>query len=239
MRYRHFTSNQRMRNGVLIVTLLLGQGVSVAPPAARAEATGYQEIRPALHTQLDARRNHLWVLDDDALYLYDAGTRRLIKRVELPDWSFVGESFSCAPGLALAPSGAALVTSNVIPTIWEIDPQSLVVRRHRLALDADNDNDVGFTGLAFSMNGENLFGVSSLLGSVWTIDLAKDSAHKVPLSKPVHGACGIVVKETLGAGRKGVTPVLCITGPNIARRVEFTSQMQKGRTISAPCRHRT
>lgn len=184
---------QRMFNGILTVVAVLAQCISAAP-AARAEASGWQETLPAIHTQMDAGRNRLWVLERDAVYLFDAATRRLIKRVELPDWSFAGESFSCAPDLALAPSGAALVTSNVTPTIWEIDPQLLVVRQHRLSLDADNDKDVGFTGLAFSVNGEKLFGVSALLGSVWTIDLARDSAHKVPLSKPVHGACGQVSK---------------------------------------------
>jgi hypothetical protein len=196
--------HQRMFSGVLTVLAVLAHWISAAPEA-RAEATGWPEALPALHTQMDARRNRLWVLENDAVYLFDAATRRLIRRVELPGWLNAGESSSCAPALALAPSGAAFVTSNITPTIWEIDPQLFVVRQHRLSLDADNDKDVGFTELAFSANGERLFGVSSLLGSVWTIDLAEDSAQKVPLSKRVHGACGALVRLPSNGGRYGET----------------------------------
>src|SRR5690242_18741411 len=180
--------------GVLAFLAVFAQCIGAAP-AVRAEAPGWKETLPALHTRIDARRNRTWALEDDAVYVFDAATARLIKRIELPGWTFVDESFGCPPDLALTPSGAALVTSNIIPTIWEIDPQVFAVRQHRLSLDADNDKDVGFSGLLFSVDGEMLFGVSSFPGSVWTIDLVKDSAHKVPLSKPIRGACGAVSRK--------------------------------------------
>lgn len=234
MKYRYFISNQPMRCGILIVGLLVANCVG-APSMVRAEAPQWEETLPALRIQVDARRNRVWVLNHDAVYLYDIPKRRLIKRIELPNWAFVGEVFSCAPDLALTPSGAALVTSNVLPTIWEIDPQTLVARQHRLSLDADNDKDVGFTGLAFGRGGRDLFGVSSLLGSAWRIDLGAGKAHKVRLSQPIHGACGVVVLEREAPRVEDAAPVLCIAGAKIARRVELTSDMREGRTILAPC----
>ena len=232
MRYRYFTNDRILKVAPIFAALFLAQGIGAAP-VAPAEAAGWHEAPSATHARMDARRNRLWILDRNSVYLYDAATRRLIGRVELPERSVAAEG--CAPELALTRSGAALVTSNVIPTIWEIDPKGLAVRLHRLCLDADNDKDVGFTGLAFGADGNGLLGVSSLLGSVWTIDLVKDTAHKVPLSKPVHGACRMHFRETHGLEGGGATPVLCISGPRNARRVEFASQMQYGRTIPAPC----
>jgi len=228
-----FTAKKLMR-GVSIAGMLLVTSAAT-PEIALAEAPRWEETLPALRIQVDARRNRVWVLNHDAIYLYDIPTRRLIKRIELPDWSFVGEVYSCAPDLALAPSGAALVTSNVAPTIWEIDPQTLAPRQHRLSLDADNDKDVGFTGLAFGPGGRDLFGVSSSLGSAWRIDLGAGKAHKVRLSAPIHGACGLVVLRG-GAPKVGdAETVLCIAGAKIAQRVELTLDMREGRTILAPC----
>ena len=234
MKCRYFTNKQLTRGGALITWALFSIGAG-APSLVRAEAPRWEETLPALRVQVDARRNRIWVLNSDAVYLYDIPTRRLIKRIELPDWLFVREVYSCAPDLTLAPSGAALVTSNVLPTIWEVDPQSLAARQHRLSLDADNDKDVGFTGLAFGRGGRDLFGVSSLLGSAWRIDLGARKAHKVRLSEPIHGACGLVVLDREVPKAGDAASVLCIAGPRIASSVELTSDMSEGRTISAPC----
>lgn len=151
-----------------------------APSMARAEEPRMEEALPALRVQVDAPRNRAWVLNRDAVYLYDLPKKTLIKRIELPDWLFVSEAYSRGPDLALAPTGAALVTSNVVSTIWKINPEDLTVRQHRLSLDADNDKDVGFTGLAFGPGGRDLIGTNSTLGSTWKLDLDAGTARKLP-----------------------------------------------------------
>ena len=220
--------------GLSIAAMLLVTGAGT-PAIARDDLPLWEQALPALRIQIDAPRLRAWVLNNDAVYLYDIPTGRLIKRIELPDWSFVGEVYSCAPDLTLAPSGAALVTSNVVPILWEIHPESMVVRQHKLSLDADNDKDVGFTGLAFGQGGRDLFGVSSLLGSAWRIDLAAGKAHKLRLSEPIRGACGLIVLH--GETSKGGdgAPVLCVAGEKNSRRVELTPDMSAGRTSTAPC----
>lgn len=225
---------EKLMRGVFISGMLVAASAGTLA-IALADTPRWEQTLPALRIQVDARRSRAWVLNNDAVYLYDVPTGRLIRRIELPDWSFVGEVYSCAPDLALAPSGAALVTSNVMPVIWEINPDNMTVRQHKLSPDADNDKDVGFTGLAFGQGGRDLFGVSSLLGSAWRIDLAAGKAHKLRLSEPIRGACGLTVLH--GETPKGGdgAPVLCVAGAKTSRRVELTPDMSAGRTSAAPC----
>ncbi|HET9580796.1 MAG TPA: hypothetical protein VFP44_23415 [Usitatibacter sp.] len=183
---------------------------------------------------MDARRNRAWILDSDAIYLYDVQTRRLVKRIELPGWLLVDEAYSCAPDLTIGPSGAAFVTSNITPDIWEIDPQDITVRRHALVLDADADKDVGLTGLAFDRESGTLFGVSAMLGTLWNIDLRRDTAYKVRLSRPVRGGCGLVALNVQRPS-KPAPPILCIAGSKPADGVELNSDMREGRTTSGAC----
>ncbi len=87
----------------------------------------------ALRVQVDAARNRLWVLHGDGVYVYEITTRRRIGRVGM----FVGEPADCAPDLALDPSGAAIVSSNVRAVLWRLDPERFEARRHELARDTD------------------------------------------------------------------------------------------------------
>ena len=59
--------------------------------------------------------------------------------VELRAWIWADEAYVCPPDLALGPKGEAVVSSNVVPTLWRIDPLSLRVTRHELVLDAHVD----------------------------------------------------------------------------------------------------
>ncbi len=71
-------------------------------------------------------------------------------------------TYACAPDIAIGPRGEVVVTSNVLPVLWKIDPDTLAVSVHRLQLDADHDKDVGFSGLAYSEHNGAYFAVSEL-----------------------------------------------------------------------------
>jgi hypothetical protein len=189
---------------------------------------------PALRFQLDAARNQLWVLDGAAVDVFDVSERFHKRRIALPDWIRVDEPFSCAPELALEPSGVALVSSNVIPVLWRIDPETFAVRRHELALDVDADKDIGFTGLAFAEQGI-LLAVSGIQGSLWRVDLWSNKAQKIELSRPVHGACGLAIRS--GGLRSGVDqpPVLCIPGVGKAWQVKMSPDLRRGWVVDGPC----
>ncbi len=135
----------------------------------------------------DAAGNRLWVLDQDALTVYDNTNGRRLRRVILPDWVLAGPRDSCPPGLALDASGAAFVSSNVLPVLWRVDPQRFQVTQIALELDADADKDVGFTSLSFSEDGA-LIAAGATFGSAWRIDVGAGRASKVA-SYPSPGAC--------------------------------------------------
>jgi hypothetical protein len=120
----------------------------------------------------------VWWLTADGVFLRDARSSEPTA-VSLPGWIRSAAASSCPPALALGPRGEAVVTSNVVPTLWRIDPRTLAVTEHPLALDADLDRDVGFSGLAYSREDDAYFAVSSAHGSLWRIDSELKRAAKL------------------------------------------------------------
>ena len=78
--------------------------------------SGSAEPLRAVH---DAARNRIWLLEADGVYLQE-GARKT--RFELPGWVYLSDAYACSPDLVLDAQGAAVVTSNVVPILWRIDP---------------------------------------------------------------------------------------------------------------------
>ena len=155
-------------------------------------------------------RDRAWVIDAGGLFLLEA--RKPRRAIELPEWHWAGDTYACAPDIAIGPRGEVVVTSNVLPVLWKIDPDTLAVSVHRLQLDADHDKDVGFSGLAYSERNGAYFAVSELTGSLWRIDPLLRRAQKIALSEPVRGACSVSMKRherTMRFSR------LCLDGRNV------------------------
>jgi hypothetical protein len=140
-----------------------------------------------------AAAEQTWVLDGDGVYVQQARKPRV--EVKLPGWQWAHEPYACPPAIAIGPRGEALVTSNVLPVLWKIDPQSLAVTVHSLELDADLDKDVGFSGLVYSARDGAYFAVSELHGTLWRIDPLLRRAQKIALSEPVRGACSVSMQR--------------------------------------------
>jgi hypothetical protein len=134
-----------------------------------------------------------WVIESGSLYLEQPGKPR--RAVELPGWHWAGEPYACAPDIAVGPRGEVVVTSNVLPVLWKIDPRTLAVSVHRLQLDADTDKDVGFSGLTYSARDGAWFAVSGLHGTLWRIDPPLRRAQRIALSEPVRGVCSVSMQR--------------------------------------------
>jgi hypothetical protein len=160
--------------------------VAVLAAALLAACTSPEET--ALRVRPDAERNLLWTLDLQGVAIYNNTSGRLVQRVELPGWVVAGRQFGCPPDLVVDSSGAAIVSSNVLPVLWRIEPMRFEVSMLTLALDTDQDKDVGFSGLTFARDGA-LLAVGSSFGSLWRIDLRAASAAKLRSFAPVRGAC--------------------------------------------------
>jgi hypothetical protein len=177
-----------MLNGILsksqsvMAVLLISIGV--------AGELNAQNVSPILRLQVDAARDRIWILTRSGVDVYDSRTQKGTRHVPLPDWHWAGEPFGCSPDLALGPRGEALISSDVVPTIWRVDPATLAVSRHELVQHEDADKDVGFSGLAFSAEQGVWFGASSFHGSLWRIDPSLRWAEKMPSPTPIRKPCG-------------------------------------------------
>ena len=117
-----------------------------------------------------------WSLKRDGVVApYPAGKRV----VELPGWHWADERYSCPPVLAVGLRGEALVTSNVVPTLWKVDAATLRVTAHPLELDTDQDKDVGFSTLRYVPGEDVWIAFSAAQGSTWRIDAGLTRAQKL------------------------------------------------------------
>lgn len=159
-----------------MMSVLMGCGEAQIPATA-----GGQE---ALRTQRDAVRT--WVLDLEGVRVYDAGSNRLIRRIEIPGWSVV--RFACPPGLAIDRSGSAYVASNVLSRLWRIDATTFKVEEFQITLRDRERWDVGFGALAFTPDGR-LLAVTALAGTLWHIDVNDQHARLVGEGANLVNAC--------------------------------------------------
>jgi len=146
--------------------------------------------QPASQAQFDTPRHRAWQLTGDGVL---AGNTA----VPIPGWIRAEDAYACSPELAVGPKGEAIVTSNVVPTLWRIDPETLAVTEHPLTLDEDTGRDVGFSGLVYSSQHAAYFAVSHAHGTLWRIDTQLKRGQKIPLSQPVSSACGLAIRARI------------------------------------------
>ena len=142
--------------------------------------------RDALRIRKDALRNRLWVLTLEEVRVYDTAKKRkrLIRKIELPNWSVA--QFICNPDMVLDSSGSAIISSNVQAMLLLIDADSFELREREIRLHDKEQWDTGFRALTFTADG-TLLALASMGGSMWKIDSTKASAimiefnNKLPL----------------------------------------------------------
>lgn len=140
--------------------------------------------------QLDAERSRVWLLTREGVAIYDAAAPDRVMRIAVPGWHFAGEPYGCLPALALGPKGEAVISSDAVPVLWRVDPETLAVTRHEPRLDADSDKEVGFTALRYWPEADAFLGVSGPHRTVWLIDRELRFAHKMVRQVPREKGCG-------------------------------------------------
>jgi len=211
-----------------------GCNLGEAPPPAAKAAGGRQFEFPNGRFQVDPQRNRVWLLTQAGVFVYDLSRPERIA-VSLPDWFVADPHYGCLPDLALGPGGEAVVTSNVLPTLWRIDPESLAVSVHPLALDADTDKDVGFSGLAYSPQHGAFLAASYAHGSLWKVDRQLARAQKIPLSTPIAEACGLAVRPPSAIQTLNRLPDLCVRTPRGGWSIAFAADGRSAYVSAAQC----
>lgn len=218
-----------IKSAVVLGAVLVSQAVPAGGRGHPVPASWYEEQGlPILRFQQDAIRERGWILTPGGVVVFHFKTRQTTAHVALPEWIRAGEEFGCLPDLVLGPKGEALVSSNVVPTLWRIDPVTLAVSQHKLALDADMDKDVGFTGLVYSAEHAAFFAVSHF-GALWRIDPLLRRAQKIALSAPILRACGVAILAKNRFFR------LCIRGPQGGWTVNLAPDQRSGHVVQQPC----
>ena len=150
-----------------------------------------EDERDAIRIRTDTARARLWVLGLEQVRVYDTVTKNLIREVALPNWTV--RRFVCEPNLALDRSGSAFISGNVTPTIWQIDADSFQVKEHEIRLQGKEHWDTGFGALAFAKDG-TLYALTSVLGSLWKVDVARASASMIQLNDPPEIECAFTAQ---------------------------------------------
>src|SRR5690242_906557 len=81
--------------------------------AARQQLNASRE--PA---SLDMRRDRVWSLSDEGVRVHPRAAPQKAVLVPLPGWIWAGPPYGCLPTLALGPKGEAVVSSDIVPTLW-------------------------------------------------------------------------------------------------------------------------
>jgi hypothetical protein len=235
-----------MRNGNAVIASAFVLAVSIGSisgcnlrsespdPASRPASKASQGRPPTMRYQVDAERSRLWVLTRDGVVVHDVAAAEKVA-VVLPGWVTVDAAYGCPPDIALGPRGEALVTSNIVPTLWRIDPETLAVSVHPLALDADTDKDVGFSGLAYSPQHGGFLAASYHHGSLWRVDAALERARKVALSAPIPQACGLAVRQHDAPQTLRPAANVCVLTPRGGWSITFAAGWRSAYVSAAPC----
>lgn len=186
-----------MSNGIAVglgLAGLVGLAAALAqtgPTQSDRHAAVTPEMnRATIGSQVDAARGRIWWLTSAGLSLHDRARREPVT-LRLPGWHWAGAPYGCQPGLALGPKGEVIVTSDVLPKLWRVDPATLAVTVHSPALDDRADRDVGFSALSYSARHGAYFAVGSSPGSLWRIDPYLSRVQETPLAASGMQLCGL------------------------------------------------
>ena len=184
--------------------VIVGVGILANCGSERSQATdtvggtagGYADLpspngmggRETFRATMDPARGRLWVLTVDDVRVYDARSRRLIRKIALPHWSVVNNL--CMPDLALDRAGSAWVSSNVESKLWRIDADGFRASEHEIRLQDREHWEMGFGALAFGADG-TLFALSSTAGTLWKINPGQATARMIELDVPLSNVCDL------------------------------------------------
>jgi hypothetical protein len=172
-------SNANLRKAAALFVAFL-----IVPAGGCDSRAAASSVDEPTRYRVDAARHRAWLLTRDGVIVDDAAAPDRIA-VPLPGWQWVRPPYGCLPDLALGPDGEAVITSNVVPTLWRIDPGTLAVSVHPLVLDADLDKDVGFSRIAYSPEHGAFFALGSFDGAIWRIGPGLATARKLaPQERP-------------------------------------------------------
>lgn len=99
------------------------------------------------------------------------------KAVVLAGWVNAYQPYAEPPGCVVEPGGTVLVSSNVVPDLWRVDPVTGAIDRVPIRLNDDAMREVGFTLLEIA-DAKTVKAKAAIGGAAWRIDLETRTATK-------------------------------------------------------------
>jgi hypothetical protein len=151
--------------------------IAIASLAAWPAFHGVAGSDPDIYCiRADEVRGRIWILAADGVYLYHQATRET-RRYQLPGWIHASRSVGGKPDLVVKPTGEAIASSNIVPHLWQVDPDGGAAVEARIDIGHESAKDMGFTALQ-AVNPGVIVAKSSIDGSAWRIDLRARRAWK-------------------------------------------------------------
>jgi len=160
----------QLRLSALLIALALAGCMETSERVIESEVPAVARITP-LRTATDLARGVRWELWWGSVAVYDVASGRLIRTIPLPGATLSGAAGSRRPDMVLDRTGALIVSSNITTRMWRIGPARFEIEVFDIEPDRDADKDFGFTSLAWSANGRELYAASAIGEALWRIDL--------------------------------------------------------------------
>jgi hypothetical protein len=220
---------------LLAVSIASIAGCDIDAPSREAArgATAPNSQAVSLRYQVDPARNRVWSVAQQGVFVHESITPKKVP-VGLPGWQWAGAPYGCLPDLALGPKGEAVITSDILPTLWRIDPESLAVSVYSPVVDADENQDFGFTALTYSPEHGAWFAVS-LQGALWRIDPLFRRAQKIGLAEPLPQACGLAARSRSASLKPSRVTGLCLSTTQGNWVIDVAADQRSAFARPAPC----
>jgi hypothetical protein len=164
-------------SGLIAAAALLPVEVRSAGAQVDCSSPGLGAEPAVLGVKTDSVRGRVWILGGNALYLYQTEGQR-VRRFDLPNWRYVAQPFACPPDFVVESQGTVLVSSNITPTLWRVDPDSGVSTELPIQPLHRQAEDFGFAALEVSPR-DVVWARGAADRSRWVIDLKSLSATLV------------------------------------------------------------
>lgn len=166
-----------MQNGKILKSIVLAAAAAWLG-GCESQVTPSSTIAPEGRSLVDGGRGRIWTLTREGLFLRHIATAER-QAIALSDWALAGDPYGAEPALALGPGGDVLVTSDVMPFVWRVDPRTRAVTVHRPVLNAHEDKDFGFASIAYSPRDGAYVATSTMPPARWRLDAALTRAELI------------------------------------------------------------
>jgi len=147
----------------------------------------------ALGLEVDDKRNRLWVVGHDAIYIYNLQSNELIKKNNLRDLGVFKASF--LNDIVLDDIGNAYITDSFSPNLFKVDGETLMMSQFMelkgVPYGTINKSPWNLNGIVITPDQKSLLIAQTNDGSLWKVNLAEKRVSKLVLSKPVDFADGL------------------------------------------------